>query len=167
MTRQKHLHLHLTDLLTCRKCVSNCKCVSSRKCESGRAIWENVTKIKYVIELWLCRNTEIQPISHQHLAMLIMSKYLTGLSLLKWCSFPLFVLSWNRLWWRRSLLESCRLWEHPRGRLFHKNFKITSKSFFLFYLQPRKTILERLLSYKVAFVRKCKKQCQNKWNKDF
>ena len=163
MTRQKHLHLHLTDLLTCRKCISNCPWIKQShlgKCSKDKVCnWASVMQ-KY-------RNTEIQPISHQHLAMLIMSKYLIGLSLLKWCSFPLFVLSWNRLWWRRSLLESCRLWEHPRGRLFHKNFKITSKSFFLFYLQPRKTILERLLSYKVAFVRKCKKQCQNKWNKDF
>ena len=61
-----------------------------------------------------------------------------------------------------------RLWKHPRGKFFYSNFKksLTEVSFY-FYLQLCKTILGGLLSYEVTLVRKCKKHCQNKWNKDF
>ena len=61
-----------------------------------------------------------------------------------------------------------RLWKHPWGSFFYNSFKksLAVVSFY-FHLQFRKTILKRLLCYEVNLVRKCRKQCQNQWNKDF
>ena len=53
-------------------------------------------------------------------------------------------------------------------RFFYNNFKKSlAEVSFCFHLQLHKTIHARLLSYGVTFVRKYKKQCHNKLNKDF
>ena len=44
--------------------------------EPNRAIWENVATGNCVLQLCLMKPSEVQPISHQHLAMIIMLKYL-------------------------------------------------------------------------------------------
>ena len=64
--------------------------------ESKKAIWVNVATRICVLQLWLKKeSSELQPIWHQHSAMLIIFKYLIWLHFLQCCFFPCFVLTGN------------------------------------------------------------------------
>ena len=59
--------------------------------EPNRAIWENIATENCVLQLWVMTEpSEVQPISHQHSAMLIMVKYLLEFNVVVFlpCSHP-------------------------------------------------------------------------------
>ena len=84
-------------------------------CESNRAIWENLVTRNCVLEFWLMTElSEIKPILHEHSTMLIMLKYLICLRCCNIVAF-LYLSSENCLWWRRILLESCKIRKTSTG----------------------------------------------------
>ena len=78
-----------------------------------------------------------------------------------WC-FPVNFAKFIRI---PTLQSTCgpllHIHKHPPGKFFHNNFKKPLTVVLLnFYLQLRKTILKRLLSYEVSLVRKREKTVQ-------
>ena len=141
--RQKHWHLHMTDLSKCRKYILNCPRIKES-------------------HLGKCRNEKLRTWT------LVNDRTLRNTADFPWV---LANVSNVKISLVVEVYSSRKLQDYEN---IHRedSFTINLKKFllevsFCFHLQLRKTIFERLLSYDVTLVRKCIKQFQNKWNKDF
>ena len=112
--RQKHWHLHITNLFTWRKYISSCSRIKQSYLEKFSSkdlrVWILVNdgtlrnKANFASTIDNANNVKLSD-----LLAFVVSLYLLS--------------SENHLWWRRTLLESCKFWKHPRGRFFYNNFK--------------------------------------------
>ena len=144
----------MTDLFTCRKYISNCPLIKQR------AIWENVATRNCVLELWLVtenlRNTSYFASALDNVNNVNIFDMLAFVVILLFstiCSHQKITSGGDV-----HFQKVARLSKHPWGRFFYINFKKSlAEVSFYFHLRLRKTILERLLSYEITLIRKCKK----------
>ena len=112
---------------------------------------------------------ELQLISHQLSAMLIMLKYLICLRFLYCCCFSPFGLTWKSFVTEAHTSRKLQDYENIHwGDSFLITWKISGRRFFPFSpatLQKHTWTATFLWSY--LFKKIVINQCQNKWNKDF
>ena len=149
----------MTDLFTHDKDITSCSWI--KQSHLGKCSNEKFR----TLTLLMAEPSEMQPISHQHWAMLIIIKYLICFDFLQ-CCFPPFVLTWKSLAVEAYFRRKLQYYEHidvgDSFLLSWQPLKISGRSFFQFshfHLQLYKTILEQLLSYAVTFVAKCNNRC--------
>ena len=109
--------------------------------------WENAATENCELQLWLMTETSevhrVQPILHQHSAILLTLTYPICLS---YCNVVVFLHLFSP---EHQLQKVSRLWKHPWGKFFFDNFKKSLVVVSFHFHQELKNILEWLLSYKV------------------
>ena len=142
--KQKHWHLHMTNLFTRHKYISNCRWIK----QSHLRKFSNEK-----LRAWILVNDGTLGNKADFASALDNVNNVKISDLLEFVIILLF----SSICSPFTLLESCKLLKHPRGRFFYNKFKksLAEVSFYV-YLQLFKTILKCLLSYEVTLVRKCK-----------